>query len=142
MVDILKIGFVGTRIGLNIEQKKSIIHILDKAFKNTNTIIVLHGDCIGGDTEFHQICTEYNNLHKDKYIEIHIYPTNITSMRAYNKANIVMPIMRPLDRNNAIMNKADILIACPEDKNVEKMMSATWYTIRRARDANMPIYLF
>ena len=70
MEELIKIGFTGNRYGLNSEQKVQIIRILDKY----NNMIVSHGDCIGSDTDFHNLCMNYRNEHPNKKIRIHIFP--------------------------------------------------------------------
>jgi metallophosphoesterase superfamily enzyme len=63
----IKIGFIGNhRYDLNSEQKDKIISILDKY----DNIIVLHGDSIGSDTDFHNLCMNYRKEHPNKKIRI------------------------------------------------------------------------
>lgn len=133
----MRIGFTGNRHGLNSEQREQILVILNK-YQN---LTVLHGDCIGSDTEFHEICTEYNKIHPDKKIEIHIYPPNNPILRAFNQGDLIMPEKYYLDRNLDILKNSDILIACPIDKNKEELRSGTWSTIRRAKKLNIPTLL-
>ena len=52
-----------------------------------------------------------------------------------------MPPKPYLKRNEDIVNKCDVLIACPIDKNKEILRSGTWATIRKARKLNKTIYL-
>lgn len=68
------------KIGLNQEQKDQIISILDK-HKN---IIVSHSDCIGTDSNFHNLCIDYKNKHPNKKILINIYPPSDLKLRGFN----------------------------------------------------------
>ena len=54
-MEAIKIGFTGTRKGLTPIQKEEIKLILDKY----DNIIVSHGDCIGSDTDFHNLIINY-----------------------------------------------------------------------------------
>ena len=128
MEEIIKIGFTGNRYGLNSEQKVQIISILDKY----NNLIVSHGDCVGSDTDFHNLCLNYKNEYPHKKIMIHIYPSNDPKFRAFNKSEFIMDEKPYLQRNLDIVKNSSILIACPNDKNKEQIRSGTWSTIRKA----------
>ena len=54
-MEAIKIGFTGNRKGLTPIQEEEIKLILDKY----DNIIVSHGDCIGADTDFHNLCMNY-----------------------------------------------------------------------------------
>jgi hypothetical protein len=138
MEEQIKIGFTGNRYGLNDEQKEQIVYLLDKY----NNIIVSHGDCIGSDTEFHDICVNYRNININKQIRIDIYPPNISKLRGFNKGDIIMNEKPYLQRNSDIINNSSILIACPIDKNKEEIRSGTWSTIRKAKKQKLEIYIF
>jgi len=135
-MDQIIIGFTGTRNGLNKEQKDKIIELLNTYYPTYDKIIVLHGDCVGADTDFHNICRNYEK------IEIHIYPPNNPMCRAFNKGHLLMEEKPYLQRNADIVKNCSILIACPIDKNKEELRSGTWSTIRQARKNNLLIYLF
>lgn len=133
-------GFTGTREGMNSNQKKQIKQLLQKDLDIGVEIEVHHGDCIGADKDFHDICCE---LSSD--IEIIIHPgglqTGHNSLRAYCKSDTIKPIKDYLDRNRDIVDMSDALIACPIS-DVEILRSGTWYTIRYARKVNTPILMF
>jgi hypothetical protein len=61
-METIKIGFTGNRYGLSIEQKSHIKFILD----NYTNIIVSHGDCVGADTDFHNLCINYRETYPYK----------------------------------------------------------------------------
>ena len=126
----LTYGFTGTRNGLNENQKNQIIKLLDE----NNIKEVYHGDCVGANTDFHNLC-------QNKNIKIIIHPPNISIMRSFCQSpNILKP--KPfLDRNKDIVNNCDILIACPENDK-EVLRSGTWSTIRYAKKINKPVLLF
>jgi hypothetical protein len=134
----IRIGFSGNRFGLSENQKNDIIKILDLY----DDIVVSHGDCVGADTQFHNICLKYKENNKDKKITITIFPPNNPSLRAFNKADILMEEDDYLKRNLKILKNSDILIACPIDKNKEELRSGTWSTIRQAKKINIFTYIF
>lgn len=134
----IKIGFTGNRYGLKPEQEEQIKLLLDKY----DNIIVSHGDCVGSDTEFHNICINYKNTHSDKKITIYIFPPNNPKLRAFNKGDVLMEERPYLERNLNILKNSSILIACPIDKNKEELRSGTWSTIRQARKLNIDTYIF
>ena len=138
MDDIIKIGFTGNRYGLNHEQKLQIISILDKY----NNFIISHGDCVGSDTDFHNLCLNYKNKHPNKNIIIHIYPPNDPKFRAFNHGDFIMDEKSYLQRNFDIVKNSSILIACPIDKNNQQLRSGTWSTIRKAKKHKLFVYIF
>ena len=123
-------GFTGTRNGLNENQKCQIIKLLN----DNNITEAHHGDCIGADTDFHNLC-------QSKNIKIIIHPPNINKLRSFSKSNDILKPKPFLDRNKDIVNDCDILIACPENDQ-ETLRSGTWSTIRYAKKINKPILLF
>lgn len=137
MEEIIKLGFTGNRHGLSSEQKVQIKLILDKY----DNIIVSHGDCIGSDTDFHNICVNYRNEYPNKKIKIHIYPPNKSILRAFNKGDLIMDEKPYLQRNLDIIKNSSILIACPVNKNKEELRSGTWSTIRRAKKEKIQVII-
>lgn len=132
----IKIGFTGNRHGLSVNQKEQIIMILD----NYENVIVSHGDCVGSDTDFHNLCVDYREK-CGKNIRIDIYPPNNPSMRGFNKGDVLMDEKPYLQRNSDIVKNSSVLIACPIDKNNEIMRSGTWSTIRKARKLGREIHI-
>lgn len=137
MEELVKIGFTGNRHGLNADQKYQILSILDKY----NNLIVSHGDCIGSDTDFHNLCMNYRNEHLNKKIRIYIFPPNDSKLRAFNQGDLLMNEKPYLQRNSDIIKNSSILIACPIDKNKEQLRSGTWSTIRNARKQKLTIII-
>jgi hypothetical protein len=136
-MEAIKIGFTGNRKGLTPIQEEEIKLILDKY----DNIIVSHGDCIGSDTDFHNLCMNYKNTHINKNITICIFPPNDPKSRAFNIGDLLMKEEPYLKRNLNIIKNCSILIACPVDKNREDLRSETWSTVRKARKHNLLIYL-
>lgn len=138
MEEHIKIGFIGNRYGVNSEQKDKIILILDKY----DNIIVSHGDCIGSDTDFHNLCMNYRKEHPNKKIRKEIFPSNDLKFRAFNEPDLInVKQSTNLQRNLKIIKYSSILIACPIDKNKEQLRCGTWSTIRKARKEKLIIYI-
>lgn len=133
----IHIGFTGNRYGLTDEQKTQITAIFDIY----NNIIVSHGDCIGSDTDFHNLSIQYKQLNPMKNFQIHIYPPTDDKLRSYCNGDIILNPKPYLQRNKDIVLDSDILIGCPNDKTKEVLRSGTWSTIRLARKLKKQIYL-
>lgn len=116
-MEAIKIGFTGNRKGLTPIQEEEIKLILDKY----DNIIVSHGDCIGSDTDFHNLCMNYKNTHINKNITICIFPPNDPKTTAFNIGDLLMKEEPYLKRNLNIIKNCSILIACPVDKNREDL---------------------
>lgn len=50
------IGFIGTSKGMTPYQKQRVSELL----RELTPALVRHGDCVGADTEFHQIANSLN----------------------------------------------------------------------------------
>jgi hypothetical protein len=125
------IAFTGNRYGLTEEQKTGIKNILARTDK---PVTVLHGDCVGADTDFHNLCS-------DLEIDIHVFPPDDDKLRGFNQGSVIMRPRPYLKRNEDMIKKCDMLIACPTDKNKEILRSGTWATIRKARKLNKTIHV-
>jgi hypothetical protein len=139
MKKIIKIGFTGTREGLNEFQKSRILELFYKYIDHH--IDIYHGDCIGADTDFHKLCLDFK---KNKNVElvITIMPPDKDIMRGFNKGDIIMTPKPYLKRNDDILLNSDIVIGCPLDKSNEVMRSGTWSTIRKAKKMNKELHIF
>ena len=101
--------------------------------------VQVHGDCIGADTDFHNLCVAYRSAHPEKYIKIHVYPPINPQLRGFNVADKTLELNHYLERNKAIVLNSDFLIACPVDKNKAEVRSGTWSTVRQARRHGIPV---
>lgn len=127
------IGFTGTQMGMSQSQKERLESLL-KVFRPT---FVVHGGCIGADSEFHLICRKL----VDPRPAITVYPSNIQSKHGvWPGADFVAHEDTPLSRNRTIVNVATLLIATPA-QNEEILRSGTWATIRYAKKHNVPVII-
>ncbi len=123
------IGFTGTRKGMTEEQRDSVKRYLNAQLP----LCVNHGDCIGADTDFHNIALGLK-------IPIVIYPSNLTT-RAWNKG--FTDIKEPkdaLERNKDIVVDSDFMIATPRLFH-EELRSGTWACIRFALRIKKSTYI-
>lgn len=124
----MKIGFTGTQIGMSLGQMKALNYELAKMREfGTDTIHEFHhGDCIGSDSEAHEIALWLG-------YQIVIHPPNNPIKRAYCGNWTHRAIEADyLVRNHNIVNSVEILIVAPK-MNVEELRSGTWATYRYAK---------
>lgn len=137
---LVKYGFTGTKNRLRNSQKNSIIHQLQTEINKGNNIEIHHGDCVGADKDFHDICS-CPLLKNSIKIKIVIHPPIDNKLRAYCQSNFICEEKTYLERNKDIVDDTEILIGCPYD-NEEKLRSGTWSTIRYAKKNNKLVLLF
>ena len=125
----MKVGFTGTREGMTRNQRLALHKALDELTMGFLTIEEFHhGDCVGADEQADEIAWSYT----DKIV---IHPPIKDDLRAYCIHEVGgVEILEPkeyLERDRAIVDACDILIAAPKSKKREK--SGTWYTINYAK---------
>jgi hypothetical protein len=114
-----KIGFSGTREGMTPEQRDALYNLLYD-FPGAE---LHHGDCVGSDSEAHQIALDFN-------FKIVLHPPSNDKLRAFCPGAIDVRDPLPyLIRNEAIVKETNFLVAAPLD---DFHHSGTWYTIRKA----------
>ena len=125
---MVKIGFTGTRNGMNKEQIKELENII----KSKQLDEFHHGMCVGSDQQAHDVV-------KKEKIKIVGHPPTYKKFQAKLDCNIVMKPHEYLRRNKNIVDETEILIATPDKK--ECITSGTWSTIRYARKQHKKIYI-
>ena len=125
----MKIGFTGTQKGMTPEQRRTFEGFVDP---NEGTDFMAEfkpefhsGDCVGADEQARDIC-EYHGY------RLIGHPPDNPSKRAFGAFHEIREPLPYLDRNKAIVNETDYLIACPGEMQ-EKLRSGTWSTVRYAR---------
>lgn len=138
MNDLIKparriIGFTGTRHGMKPRQKQAlrerVSRLLDQIDAHGGSIVMPalmaeHGDCVGADAEFHEICVSLG-------IACGIRPGSFDNLRAYCDGILLERPKHPMARNADIVADADILFGCPDTFSPQKG-SGTWATIGMA----------
>ena len=141
----MKVGFTGTQFGMTREQMRTLDKLFFETFRDHHEVEFHHGDCIGADAQAHEIfCRVANVIEAPASIIIH--PPTDPKKRAWcDSAPWRIPLhirarMPYLDRNKAIVDGADFLIACPQTFE-EKVRSGTWSTVRYARRTKVQILI-
>lgn len=121
------LGFTGTQRGLSAQQRA----ILDAHFRIAPEppIFFHHGDCIGADSEAHDLFT---SIWGHDHVIIH--PPLNPKKRAFRVSPNVLAERDYRDRNRDIVLQCNILLACPIGE--EELRSGTWMTVRIARKSN------
>ena len=114
----MKVGFTGTRNGMNHLQTITVLGVLE----NHNITEIHHGDCIGADSDFHDMGRLFD------YIKIVIHPPSKNDLRAYKDGDEVKEPDSYFARNRNIVNTTDFMIATPPTME-HLTRGGTWYTI-------------
>ena len=132
---MIKIGFTGTRHGVNEIQKEEFLKLI--SHKDFNEFH--HGICVGSDEETDNIVNNYREKNK-KEIKIVGHPPKYKKFMSSNcNCDVLMKPYDYLERNHNIVDACEILVATPDTK--EKLRSGTWSTIRYARKKGKRIYI-
>lgn len=116
----MTVGFTGTRKGMTPDQRGTLaFHLTLLAVQEVH-----HGDCIGADAEFHDLC-------KDSWPVV-IHPPADPKLRAFCNTGTLLPEKPYLARDRDIVDACDVLIATPKESSEQKR-GGTWYTIRYAQ---------
>jgi hypothetical protein len=121
----MKVGFTGTQQGMTPEQLDWISNKLGYLRAPDLSDEAHHGDCIGADAQFHSIAKDFGFL-------IILHPPLNPEKRAFCFSDNIRPEKDYLERNRAIVDETDILLAAPLESE-EQLRSGTWATVRYAR---------
>ena len=120
------IGFSGSRTGMSKFQYDTIWDFLAE---QKYIRMAIHGDCVGSDAMFHDMC-------EDLRLRIEVYPPVNRALRAWKIPTIglVHDPASYLDRNQEIAETCTVLIATPKEPQSEEFdrQGGTWDTIKRA----------
>lgn len=118
---VIEIGMSGSRQGMTEIQKAILIKILEGKCG-----LAHHGDCIGADSDFHDILRAY---YPDKW-KIVIHPPEKNALRAFKLGDIIYPQKPYLKRNRDIVDACNVFLGFPKDK---QEVGGTWSTINYFR---------
>lgn len=128
----MKIGFSGTQYGMTGPQQAAVFLTIDRLAAEVE---LHHGDCVGADAEMHEQARRLR-------FRVVIHPPADPKKRAFCRdADEVRPERPYLERNQAIVDACDVLIAAPAGVR-PVMRSGTWSTIRRAEKKGIPIFAY
>jgi hypothetical protein len=130
-------GFTGTQRDITAKQFDALLEVIT----TIRPVAIHHGDCIGADHRFHQICAWLNHENPNYQIAIHIHPPLSNAKRANcDDATEIWPQKDYLVRNHDIVDCSDVLIVCPRTQK-EQQRSGTWATYRYAKKQDKPTFL-
>jgi hypothetical protein len=144
----MKIGFTGTRAGMNDRQRELVKAVLDSlAWAATHGPLRLkerpefyHGGADGADEE-----ADAEACLLGYVITVHPCPgvtadevTGTNGRGTFNGHEVAWrEVLPPLVRNRNIVDECDLLIAAPK-RRAEERRSGTWATVRYARKVGRP----
>jgi hypothetical protein len=132
----MKFGFTGTRQGMTRAQGASLRNFFEALPSRPDESH--HGCCVGADAEFADM------LARNCWGEVHGHPPRSRSLvdaQAEADADILHPPLEFLERNRAIADATDVLLAAPAEAK-EQQRGGTWSTVRYARRKCKRVVLF
>lgn len=131
------LGFTGSRVGgtdyADHERQQAVLAEIKRLLAQLT--MGVHGDCIGWDYAFDQMCRAVG-------LVTGIRPCTISSMRArcdLQGARVLAEPKPRMARNRDIVADADVMIACPPNYTRIKSGSGTWATIGFAKKKGIPL---
>src|SRR6266567_5158831 len=128
-----QIGFTGTCHGMTPLQRAAVAAILEP-LAAAGGFVAHHGDCIGADAEFHDLCREL----PQSFIVVHPGPPDDLpnqAGRVGDERRVPLPHMR---RNKNIVMASTVIIAALFELTQQEH-GGTWRTIEMARKAKHPL---
>lgn len=125
----MEVAYTGTQNGMSFSQKSAVRKLLLELGPKR----VHHGDCVGGDAEFHQVA---RLLHL--YVVRH--PPIERGKRAFCDYDEDREPEEYLERNHTLVDESDVLIGAPRTAQ-EITRSGTWATIRYARAQHKTVFI-
>jgi hypothetical protein len=127
------VGITATREGMTPPQRRWIQTFLEEhcteELIEAGMVEGHHGDCIGGDVQFDEICHEMG-------IPVVIHPPIDARLRAWCKGAVRVEKAKPyLERNKDIVRACTVLLGAPKESREPSPArgQGTWSTIRYAR---------
>jgi hypothetical protein len=126
------IAFTGTRRGMTPQQKAAVDAYValwacgeHGGSHECHPVEFHHGDAIGADAEFHEICLRHG-------WPVVLHPSNVEGQRAFCRgAARVEAALFPLERNAVLVAMSSVVLAAPAEMT-EQRRGGTWSTIRNA----------
>jgi hypothetical protein len=141
----MKLGFTGTREGMTPSQVCALLHLIHDLKPDE----LHHGDCVGADEQAHHAAeimkVERIVVHpsEDDRYQAFTYTNTDNMMAGIEPEDVGVEVYDPkpyLERNQAIVDECDVLVATPKTKE-EQQRSGTWATVRMARKAGKKVYV-
>ncbi len=133
----MTLGFSGTRSGMTLAQRETVLRLLQELQPTK----VRHGDCLGSDDEFADIC---HTFIPRPGIVAHPGVSargGDNHLRAYNPhSDEACEPKTHFARNRDIVDLSDRIIATPYQPEPQTN-GGTWYTINYARKRSKIVYV-
>ncbi|MEU7814068.1 hypothetical protein [Pseudonocardia sp. NPDC049154] len=126
----MKIGFTGTRLTPTDPQSDALTGLLAGCALWYGDFELHHGDCVGADALAARIAKAHDFI-------VHVHPPTEQGMRAWTAGHVMHEPLPYLERNRAIVDATECLIAVPDGP--ERTRSGTWSTVRYARRLGRPV---
>jgi len=133
----MNIGFTGTREGMTFNQKRTLSSILAWYASNQNAEQFHHGNCVGSDEQAARIADGKS------YVTVAHPAKGMVEWQSNYKSDLSMPEDKPLQRNKTIVQRSDLLIACPKEgyEPPAARGQGTWSCIRYARAKKLKVII-
>lgn len=130
----IAIGFTGTRHGLTAAQRSEVMFFV-ALLTGFGDAEAHHGDCVGGDAEFHDIARRAGAR-----IVVHPGPDDAQAWRAGCVGDERRAPLSFMQRNRNIVLASTVMIAAPYEET-QQPRGGTWRTVEMARSAKRPLAL-
>lgn len=124
--------------GEQVRQLRTLLGLGCAALEDGERLRLHHGDCVGADETAHNVALKM--AAQGLPIEVEVHPPVKDTMRArVQGAAVVRPPLPYLERNHAMVDASEILIAAPDGP--ERQRSGTWATVRYAHSVGVPVWM-
>ena len=123
---------------MNERQKAELLHHLAHwQLSGYSELEIHHGDCIGADAEFHDLCLQ---SWPAASVRVVLHPPTVATKRAFKESpgQTDLDPLPYLQRNHAIVDSVDAMLGAPKGMS-EELRSGTWATIRYSRKRGVPL---
>jgi hypothetical protein len=125
------VGYTGPRKGMHRAQSRVLPCVLHALARK---IVAHHGDCVGGDAEFHDMIRAEFELSR-----VVIHPPEYEGLRAFKEADEYRQPAPFGDRDRRMVEEVEVLVATPGGFEERRRGSGTWLTIRHAKRVRRPL---
>ncbi len=125
MTEPLHVGFSGTRHGMTSDQWVAVHRVL-REVTESRKFFAHHGDCIGADAQFSEICNSMLGL-----ATMVVHPGPPSRFSAGCRASIRLNPKPNLERNQDIVDASHVMIVAPLERWPQPR-GGTWWTFRAA----------
>jgi hypothetical protein len=131
----LDVSVTGTAGGGTPEQLETLRQLLWRP----SVIMLHHGDCIGVDSQAHELAQTRPVAAGGNLMTV-VHPPENPECRAFCEGDFIMEPKPYLKRDLAIAKSCDLLIAVPLTDE-ERLRSGTWATVRYAYKAGRMVLI-